>query len=121
MSLSAYRRVKSLAEHPRGTESRLIGEITGEMLSGWEAGLRGAQLMPALHRNREMWTMFSTACMSEGNQLPDTTRAAIVSLALWVDRFTSEVVRGQETIEPLVSVNRSLIGGLAGGAQSMAA
>lgn len=121
MSVSAYRRTKSLAEHPRATESRLIGEVTGELLAGWESGLRGVQLMPALHRNREMWAVFSTACIAEGNQLPEQTRAAIVSLALWVDRFTSDVVRGRDTIEPLVSVNRALLSGLTGGAQQAAA
>ncbi len=112
MSLAAYQRVRTIAEHPRATEYRLIGQITGEMISLWEGGARGAALMPALHRNREMWQAFSTACGTEGNALPDALRASIVSLALWVDRFTSDVVAGREDIQPLLDVNRSILEGL---------
>lgn len=113
MSLASYQRVKAAAESPRATEYRLVGEITGEMIGAWESGLRGPALMPALHRNREMWTTFSTLCGAPGNALPDATRAGIISLALWVDRFTSDVVSGRETIEPLIEVNRSILEGLA--------
>lgn len=112
MSLAAYRRTQSMAEHPRATESRLIAEITREMASAWEAGSRGAALMPALHRNREMWSTFSAACATRGNALPHPLRASLVSLALWVDRHTSEVVAGREPIDALVEVNRELLDGL---------
>ena len=115
MSLATYQRVRSMAETPRAMEYRLIGQITGELLGAWENGLRGAALMPALHRNREMWSTFSAACAAPGNELPDQLRAAIISLALWVDRFTTDVVAGRDTIEPLVIVNRSILEGLGQG------
>jgi flagellar protein FlaF len=112
MSLDAYQRVRTIAETPRLTEYRLVGQITGEMITAWENGLRGAALMTALHRNREMWTVFSTDCGSAGNGLPDALRASIVSLALWVDRHTSEVVAGREPIDGLLEVNRLILEGL---------
>ena len=113
MSLATYQKVRAAAETPRGTEYRLVGEITGEMVGAWESGARGPALMPALHRNREMWTTFSALCGAQGNELPPPLRASIISIALWVDRFTSEVVSGKETIEPLIDVNRSVLEGLA--------
>lgn len=113
MSLATYQRVRAIAETPRATEYRLVGEITGELLAAWDRGLRGPLLMPALHRNREMWSTFSAACGAPGNGLPEALRASIISLALWVDRFTSDVVAGQEEIGPLVEVNRSVLEGLA--------
>ncbi|MEW9854543.1 flagellar biosynthesis regulator FlaF [Novosphingobium sp. M1R2S20] len=113
MSLSAYQRVKTIAESPRNTEFRLVSQITGEMIAARDAGLTGTALMAALHRNREMWGAFSSACGAPGNALPDTLRAGIISLALWVDRFTTEVVTGRESIEELIGVNRLLLEGLA--------
>lgn len=110
--LDAYRRNQTNAEHPRSTERRLLSEITSEMLAAVEAGKTGAALMPALHRNRELWALWSAECLDDGNQLPPEIRASIVSLGLWVNRFTSDVVTGRETIDPLVDVNRSLIAAL---------
>jgi flagellar protein FlaF len=40
-------------------------------------------------------------------------RAGIISIGLWVDRFTSDVVAGREPIDPLIGVNRAILDGLA--------
>ncbi|RST30976.1 flagellar biosynthesis regulatory protein FlaF [Sphingomonas ginkgonis] len=113
MSLASYSRAQTLAEHPRTTEYRLIAQVTAQVQAQWAHGLRGAALVPVLHRNREMWSAFAADCAAAGNGLPDGLRAAIISLSLWVDRFTSGVVRGEEDIEPLLEVNRSIMEGLA--------
>lgn len=113
MSLDAYRRVRSIAETPRAQEYRLMSQITGEMIHARDAGLKGAALMPALHRNREVWSTFSAMCGAPGNRLPDTLRASIISIALWVERFTSDVMTGRDSIDELIAVNRAIIDGLA--------
>lgn len=112
MSLSAYRRAQEIAATPRATEYRLMSQITGELIAAREAGLTGAVLMPALHRNRCAWSTFSTLCASPENQLPEDLRARIISIALWVERHTSDVVRGRESIDDLILVNRAIIEGL---------
>lgn len=114
MTVTAYQAARTRAETPRGTEYRLIGEITGEMISAEEAGLSGAALMRCLHRNREMWNAFATDCGTAGNALPETLRAQIISIALWVDRHTSAVMRGQESLADLIDVNREIMEGLRG-------
>jgi len=121
MSVDAYRRTKSIAASPRETEYRLMSEITGEMIGARDAGLTGMALTPALHRNREAWGLFSSLCASGDNQLPAELRAGIISLALWVDRFTTDVITGRDSIDPLIDVNRTIIAGLAGQAQANAA
>ena len=113
MSINAYRRVRGIGETPRSQEFRLMSEITGEMISARDRGLSGVALLPALHRNREAWTTFSAMCAAPGNKLPAGLRAGIISLALWVERFTSEVVTGRDSIDELITVNRSIIDGLA--------
>lgn len=113
MSLASYQRVRSIAESPRNTEFRLVSQITGAMIAARDNSLRGADLVATLHRNREMWGAFSTACGAPGNALPDELRASIISLALWVDRFTSEVAAGRESIDDLIAINRLILEGLA--------
>lgn len=112
MSLNAYQQARSYSETPRTLEYRLISEITSNMVRARDAGLAGAALMPALHRNRELWTTFSALCGNDGNQLPMETRAGIMSLALWVERHTTDVIKGRETVDDLIGVNRSIMEGL---------
>ena len=113
MSLNAYRRAQEIGASPRATEYRLMSQITAEMLAAQEAGMTGAALMPALHRNRRRWGSFASVCAAPAHRLPADLCARIISLALWVDRHTSEVVRGRESIEDLIAINRVLIEGLA--------
>ncbi|WP_188054546.1 MULTISPECIES: flagellar biosynthesis regulator FlaF [unclassified Sphingosinithalassobacter] len=114
MTLQAYAAARSRAETPRATEHRLIGEITGEMMDAQNAGLTGPALVRPLHRNREMWSTFATDCAAQGNGLPAELRAQIVSIALWVDRHTSAVMAGRESIGDLIDVNRNIMEGLRG-------
>lgn len=112
MSLNAYRRTSALVESPRAAERRLILDVTAALIGARDAGLRGAALMDSLHWNREMWNAFAAACGAPGNALPDATRAAIVSLGLWVDRHTSLVMTGREPIDDLIEANTALLEGL---------
>lgn len=112
MSIAAYKQAISIAEQPRVTEYRLVSQITGELIAARDSGLTGAALLPALHRNRELWAVFRAECSAAGNGLPDGLRAAIISLGLWVDRFTSEVVTAREPIDPLIDVNQLILDGL---------
>ncbi len=114
MSLAAYQRVRTLAETPRATEHRLISEVTRAVEEAWTGGLRGAALMPPLHRSREMWSTFAASCGAAGNALPRELRAGVISLSLWVDRHTSAVVAGREELDPLLDANQALMDGLAG-------
>ncbi|QIG79727.1 flagellar biosynthesis regulator FlaF [Stakelama tenebrarum] len=114
MSVNAYQAARSRAETPRAAEQRLIGEIIGDMMIARDAGLKGPALMAPLHRNREMWSAFATDCGAPGNGLPDELRAQIVSISLWVDRFTSDVMAGREKIDDLIDVNRTILDGLRG-------
>ena len=114
MTLTAYQAARSRAQTPRAAEYRLMSQITGEMMEADRAGLQGAALMPMLHRNREMWSAFTTDCGASGNGLPDALRAQIISLGLWVERFTSDVIAGREPIGELISLNRTIMEGLHG-------
>lgn len=120
MSVNAYRRAQEIAATPRGTEYRLMSQITAELIAARDAGLSGIALMPALHHNRQAWSTFATVCAAPENQLPEALRARIISIALWVERYTSDVVRNRESIEALIVVNRAIIEGLSNENRSVA-
>jgi flagellar protein FlaF len=113
MSFDAYRRTQSISATPRATEYRLMSQVTGDMIQAREDGLTGAALMRPLHRNREVWGTLAVLCGSPGNKLPTPLRASIVSLALWVERYTSDVVRQRDSIDALIDVNCAIMEGLA--------
>ncbi|MFI4965095.1 MAG: flagellar biosynthesis regulator FlaF [Caulobacterales bacterium] len=114
MSLQAYQKAATWAESPRQMEYRLFAQVT---LALMEAAKTDPTDIPAridvLDWNRRVWTALSEDCGSPGNGLPASLRASIISLAIWVTRHTSAVIRRQEQIEPLIEINRTIMQGLA--------
>ena len=65
-----------------------------------------------IDRNRRLWSMLAGDCMSDGNQLPKELRAQIVSLAIWVSKYSTDVMQQDAPLDPLIDVNRSIMQGL---------
>jgi flagellar protein FlaF len=122
MSLKAYQQASTWAENPRQMEYRLFAEVT---LALMEAAKTDPTDIPAridvLDWNRRVWNALSEDCSSPGNRLPPSLRASIISLAIWVARHTSAVIRRQEQIEPLIEINRMIMQGLVPPATASAA
>jgi flagellar protein FlaF len=113
MSLQAYQKAQRQAESPRETEYRLFGQVTHALIEADKdsrADLR--KLIDALDWNRRMWSMLAVDCSSSANQLPANIRAQIISLSIWVSRFSSEVAKSRKSLEPLIEVNRAIMQGL---------
>jgi flagellar protein FlaF len=72
-----------------------------------------AALAEALDANRKLWNVLSADCATAQNQLPQGLRAQIISLAMWVSKYSSEVLRGGAEIDPLIDINRTMMEGLA--------
>lgn len=113
MGVSAYQRARSFAEAPRSTEHRLLGQVTGALIEADHRGLKGAALMDVIHWNREIWSTFGATCADAANRLPPPLRASIISLSLWVDRHSSEVIAGRGSLVDLIEINRLIMEGLA--------
>src|SRR5579872_7162349 len=107
MSLQAYQRASEQAEAPKQTEYRLFGLVTRALMDAAakdESDARGR--MRALHWNRRLWSTLAADCANPSNALPMQLRANIISLSIWVDRHTSQVMRGEEQIQALIDINR---------------
>lgn len=111
MSLHSYQRIQNQTEDPRKTEYRLFALVTKALIDA-EKGDHAA-LVKAVHWNRRLWLTLQTDCAGEDNRLPEATRAGIISLAIWVDKHSRKVLRGEGQLKALIDVNRSIMEGLA--------
>lgn len=72
--------------------------------------------MEAVDWNRKMWRTLAADCLDDRNQLPQQLRANIVSLSLFVTRYSKDVTRNGAPLDPLIDINRTIMQGLQGAA-----
>ena len=114
MAVEAYQRASARSENPREAEYRLFGQVTRALMAADQAPKDDLRVrVDALDWNRRMWTALANDCADASNGLPQSVRAQIISLSLWVSRHTSAVIRKREEIGPLVDINRIIMQGLA--------
>ncbi len=118
MSLQAYQKAAQRAENPRDAEYRLFGQVTRALIDAAEADEADLhRRIDALDWNRRVWSALATDCSNSANSLPQSVRAHIISLSLWVNRHTSAVMRKEEDFEPLIDINKMIMQGLSGRAE----
>jgi flagellar protein FlaF len=119
MSLRAYQQAAQRAEQPRDLEYRLLGEVTRALMDAAQLDPKDfAGRIDALDWNRRVWSALAADCASPTNALPPGVRAQIISISMWVGRHTSQVMRREAEIEPLIEVNRAIMQGLSGSASN---
>lgn len=122
MSVQAYQRAERRAEPPRQAEYRLLGQVTRALMAVSETGRDDLRsLADALDWNRRIWQAFAADCGRAGNGLPEQLRASIISLAIFVSKHSSQVMRSGAEIQPLIDINRSIMQGLEARAAAAAA
>lgn len=112
MPVQAYQKAQRAAENPRSAEYRLFGQVTGALIEAKNAGAKGATLIDAIDWNRRLWSTLAVDCMDDGNRLPRQLRAQIVSLSIWVTKYSSQVMQTGAPLEPLIDINRTIMQGL---------
>lgn len=121
MSLQAYTAAATRAETPRDLEYRLFGQVTRALVQASTADKSDlATKIDALDWNRRLWSALAADCGEPTNSLPPAVRAHIISLSLFVNRHSSAVMRGEESFQDLIDINRMMMQGLAPGAQQAA-
>ncbi len=114
MSIQAYQRASAQAESPREAEYRIFGLVTAGLINAQREG-RGnlPGLAHAIDRNRRLWSILAQDCANPDNALSPEMRAQIISLSMWVSRYSSSIIQDGEDIEPLIDINRTMMQGLA--------
>ncbi|MBK1669545.1 hypothetical protein CKO28_16015 [Rhodovibrio sodomensis] len=108
MGVNAYTAATIRHENPRQGEVAVMIRLT-RMLE--EAGA-GSELISALDENRRYWTKLMAHLADDANQLPEVTRAQLISIGNWVGRFSSQVIAGKAERAPLIDINKAIIAGL---------
>ena len=116
MTHKAYQNTQATTEDPRATEYRLFGQVTGALIDAQRAHISGGPLAEAVDWNRKLWRTLASDCLDDRNQLPKEVRAQIVSLSLWVSKYSKQVTRNGASMDPLISINRTIMQGLQGAA-----
>jgi flagellar protein FlaF len=116
MTLQAYQNTQRITEDSRSTEYRLFGQVTGALIDVQKTGHNGGPLVEAVDWNKKLWRTLAADCMDERNQLPQDVRAKIVSLSLWIAKYSRQVTRNGAPLDPLIEVNRNMMQGLKGAA-----
>src|SRR6201996_3986622 len=112
MSLKAYQQAQVKTEDPRVTEYRLFGQVTGALLNAKETEACGTPLVEAIDWNRRLWRTLAADCMDDRNTLTEDVRAKIISLSLWVSKYSRSVTREKAPLDPLIQINRTIMQGL---------
>ena len=112
MSLKAYQQAQIATENPRVTEYRLFGQVTGALLNAKETQAAGTPLVEAVDWNRRLWRTLAADCMDDRNSLTQDVRAKIISLSLWVSKYSRSVTREKAPLDPLIEINRTIMQGL---------
>lgn len=113
MSLHAYQTTAQRSEDPRATEYRLFAQVTRALMSAKDLPMENVkERAAAIDWNRRVWSNLAVDCASADNKLPDSLRAAIISLSIFASKHGSIAVRQPEAIDDLVDINRTIMQGL---------
>ena len=112
MSIQAYQRAATQADQPRDLEYRAFGQVTAGLVRVKAEKPPLPVLLEVIDANRRLWNVLSADCAAPENQLPITLRGQIISLAMWVARYSGEVLRDGADVEPLIDINRTMMEGL---------
>ena len=117
MSIRAYQQTANRTADPRDVEYRLFGQVTQALIGAQQAEKHEiSKVIDALDWNRRVWSAMAMDCASDGNTLPEETRAGIISLSIFVSKHSSVAARERGEIETLIDINRSIMQGLAAAA-----
>lgn len=112
MSLQAYQTTQRTTENPRHTEYRLFALVTRALIDVKDRPL--PEVAAAVDWNRRLWLALQADLVHQDNKLPERLRAQLISLAIWVGKHSTKVIRMQQAdVQPLINVNRSIMEGLA--------
>ncbi|MEH6525877.1 MAG: flagellar biosynthesis regulator FlaF [Sneathiella sp.] len=110
MSVAAYQKVNQNTEDPKQTEYRAFALFTRAMEAVGEQDHVGR--VKAVANNRQLWLTLQRDLSSDDNALPLALKGQLLSIALWVGRYSSQAMRGEAELAPLITVNKQIMEGL---------
>jgi len=112
MYFDAYKKATLAVEKPTQTEYRLFAEITRALELASVDSATASDRIKAAFRNSQLWQTLRLDLMSSENQLDQKTKAGLISLAIWIEKYNREALTGKASLAPLISINKNIMQGL---------
>ncbi|MCQ8184906.1 flagellar biosynthesis regulator FlaF [Parvularcula maris] len=114
MQYQGYQSVqKETSGGGRNLEREVLERITMRLRGAREnAGAGGARRREALDDNRKLWLTFASDLANPQNNCPDDVKAALISIAAYVEKNTGAAIRDNEVLAGFVEINSNIIAGL---------
>jgi flagellar protein FlaF len=113
MAQTAYSSSAAPIRTARSAEYAAFAKITHQLRSASKTKKTNfPQYVEALNSNRKLWRLLAVDVASPGNQLPDSLRARIISLAEFTRKHTSSILSGDADEVALVEINTTIMRGL---------
>ncbi len=109
---NTYQSAQTNKDDPRDIEYRLLAQVTTALIKSRENPTDTKQRVDAAKWNRDVWAAFRQDLTSDYNKLPQDLRAALVSISLWVDKETLQIMDGKGDIDAAIEINRNIMAGL---------
>lgn len=122
MSIAAYKDNIKKTSAPRDIEHKVLSQVTRSLenvskefnKNNRKNKILSNEVKNAVWENQQLWIALKSDLIMEGNALPDETKAALISLSIWIDKQSWNVIKGEGEITPLIDVNKRIIAGLQG-------
>jgi flagellar biosynthesis activator protein FlaF len=117
--LAAYNTVQKITSSGREIEALVLtraAQKLADVKNNWDAPDRDAKLDEALRNNQMIWSVFQGELMKADNPLPKKLKQDILSLSLFIDKRSFEVMAqpAPEKLDVIINLNLSLAAGLRG-------
>jgi len=113
LALSAYGDIATPARSERDIEYQAFARVTRDLdaVSGREKE-NFAKTVDALYLNRRLWTILAADLAHDNNGLEDKMKAQLVSLSIFVIKYSSTALRERTPVKPLIEINKTIMRGL---------
>lgn len=103
----------SSAKSAKDTEIDIILRVTRELkTAGDNRGENFPKFASAVLTNRKLWVTLASDVANAQNQLPQDLRARLFYLAEFVQSYSSDVLKNDLDIAPLLDINLAVLRGL---------
>jgi len=114
---NAYKNVSKDSMSPRQLEAAVLNRAAAMLKAiqeNWDAPDREEKLDEALKYNQKLWTVFQADLVDENCPLPVKLREDILSLSLFIDRRTFDLLASpeREKVIVLININQNIAAGL---------
>lgn len=99
------------ARTPRDLEYDAFSRVTRGLLKARDGQ---GSMIRAASEAVELWTVIAADLADDGNALPETLRASLISLAIFAIRQGHRIMAGNGGADALIDVNMSIMKGLRG-------